>query len=70
MVLPSGVQTLPQQPLPATQSLFRMHCLPLEQGGQVPPPQSTSVSLPFLMPSVQVAAAAPQTLGVPLPLQV
>lgn len=34
-----------------------MQCWPVAQGGQVPPPQSTSVSLPFLMPSLQVADA-------------
>ncbi len=32
------------------------HILPGTQAGQRPPPQSTSVSVPFLMPSVQVGA--------------
>jgi hypothetical protein len=37
----------------ATQSLASAHILPTAQGGQDPPPQSISVSLPSLIPSVQ-----------------
>ncbi len=33
-----------------------MHNWPSEHGGQVPPPQSTSVSEPFLKPSEQVGS--------------
>ena len=42
--------------LPLVQSLFAWHPCPLAHVGQVPP-QSTSVSLPFWMPSVHVGGA-------------
>jgi hypothetical protein len=45
----------PFEQLPLWQSLFTEQFLKAAHGGQVPPPQSTSVSFPFLMPSVQVA---------------
>lgn len=45
------------QKSPAWQSRSRRHALPPPQGRHVPPPQSMSVSSPFLMPSVQVGAA-------------
>ena len=41
---------------PSLQSPALEHVLPGPQVGQVPPPQSTSVSTPFFTPSVQVAA--------------
>ena len=40
-----------------TQSPASAQVLPTAQSGQVGPPQSMSVSSPFLMPSVQVGAA-------------
>lgn len=43
------------------QSVFTRHFLPWAHAGHVPPPQSISVSVPFLMPSLQVAVAAEQT---------
>jgi hypothetical protein len=45
---------------PVLQSVFTTHALPPEQGRHWPPPQSTSVSVPSLMPSEQVGAAPPQ----------
>jgi len=38
-----------------TQSEASRHALPIAHGEQVEPPQSTSVSLPFFRPSLQVA---------------
>jgi hypothetical protein len=43
------------------QSALIPHVLLSAHFGQVGPPQSTSVSLPFLIPSMQVAVAAAQT---------
>src|SRR5262245_56526099 len=37
------------------QSALTTHVLPFAHAEQVPPPQSTSVSFPFLMPSAQLA---------------
>jgi hypothetical protein len=47
----------PFRQIPLWQSLFTKQVLPFAQGGQTGPPQSTSVSLPFLIPSLQVAMA-------------
>src|SRR6266404_10004793 len=41
---------------PLTQSIACWHIFPTAQAGQVPPPQSTSVSKPFWTMSVQVGA--------------
>jgi hypothetical protein len=40
--------------MPVTQSAGTLQCLPEAQAGQVPPPQSTSVSAPSCAPSLQV----------------
>src|SRR6476659_8544236 len=45
---------MPSMQLPLTQSVPAMQVLPLTHLGQVGPPQSMSVSLPFLTVSVQV----------------
>jgi hypothetical protein len=45
----------PLTQLPLRQSPFTPQCKPAWHAGHDPPPQSLSVSLPFLMPSVQVA---------------
>src|SRR5204863_513196 len=53
---PLASKTLRQTPFwhkPLEQSLLRAQSLPIWQGAQVPPPQSTSVSSPFLTTSVQ-----------------
>jgi len=59
----------PQVPLRhfrlASQSVAPPHSLPSVQGTQVLPPQSTSVSVAFLAPSVQLGAW--QTLDTQLP---
>src|SRR5262245_2510319 len=49
---------------PLRQSVSTKHSLPLPHGAQPPPPQSTSVSPLFAIPSVQVGAQIPprQTL--------
>jgi hypothetical protein len=39
-----------------SQSFATAQALPVSQAGQAVPPQSTSVSAPFLMPSVQLGA--------------
>src|SRR5258708_39780490 len=41
---------------PEAQSPFPVHILPVPHAGQEPPPQSTSVSVPFLTPSEQLGA--------------
>mmetsp|Transcript_24545 Transcript_24545/g.50957 ORF Transcript_24545/g.50957 Transcript_24545/m.50957 type:complete len:214 (-) Transcript_24545:353-994(-) len=41
---------------PDRQSPLTRHCLPLLHLGQVPPPQSTSVSAPFVTPSLHVTS--------------
>ncbi len=51
----SHVLVVTSQPSPVMQSLVSLHFLPTPQGGQVPPPQSTSVSVPFWMPSLHEA---------------
>jgi hypothetical protein len=48
------------------QSTLAAHALPFAQPGQVPPPQSTPVSVPFFTPSAHVACA--QRLLVQTPL--
>src|SRR5437588_636017 len=48
---------VPAQELLA-QSAGAAHILPAAQGAQMSPPQSTSVSLPSLVPSVQEVGAA------------
>src|ERR1700722_1983742 len=47
------------QPPPLVQSPFAAHPLPTAQPEHVPPPQSTSVSLPSFTPSVHVGPATP-----------
>jgi hypothetical protein len=49
-----AVQTLLRQKA-VVQSARLLHLLPVVQRGQSGPPQSTSLSLPFLTPSLQVA---------------
>jgi hypothetical protein len=39
------------------QSLPTLHALPFAQDGHIPPPQSMSVSAPFVAPSAHVGAA-------------
>ena len=63
----SGVHMPPQQPLPGRQSLLARHRLPLAHGGQLPPPQSISLSVPFCTPSLHVGAW--QDLPMQTPLQ-
>src|SRR5262245_12970538 len=41
---------------PPVQSLAAVHASPVVQSGQLPPPQSTSLSVPLVMPSVQLAS--------------
>src|SRR5262245_58389962 len=53
----SYTQMPPVQRRPLTQSWLLRHLLPLVQRGQILPPQSTSVSSPFLTPSLQVGGA-------------
>jgi hypothetical protein len=62
----AGATQMPELQVPVWQSLPARHCLPWAQTLQVPP-QSTSVSVPFLNPSLQVAGGAVQA---PAPLQV
>jgi hypothetical protein len=50
-----GWQMPPEHP-PIAQSVPRKHASPVAHPGQLPPPQSRAVSLPFLTPSVQVGA--------------
>ena len=57
MSWPAG-QICAQRPLSQgarTQSPFATHTRPGAQPGQDPPPQSVSVSSPFLIPSLQLA---------------
>jgi hypothetical protein len=74
---PPAAQTAPgthawQVPLQMAlaQSLRLRHPLPTAQGGQSGPPQSTSVSRPFLTPSLHVAGTGVRgvTLRVQVPL--
>lgn len=58
--LGAATQTLPVQ-FVLTQSELTRHCLPLPQAAHTVPPQSTSVSLPSLVPSVQLVGG-----GVPV----
>jgi hypothetical protein len=58
---------VPLVQIPLRQSEFARHCLPLAHFGQTGPPQSTSVSWPFLIPSVQVAGAVQTPLTQVLP---
>src|SRR3954447_4627909 len=51
--VPSGHEAL-------TQSLREVHALPVAQRGQLPP-QSISLSSPFLMPSLQLGAGGDET---------
>jgi hypothetical protein len=51
-----GATQAPPAQTPLTQSVAVAHDLPFAHCGQLGPPQSTSVSLPFLTPSVQVGA--------------
>ncbi len=54
---------MPPEQFPETQSVPTLQSLPLAQGGHVPPPQSTSVSVPFLMLSVQVGTGTEAKLA-------
>ena len=45
--------------MPLVQSAPAAHILPVAHVGQVPPPQSMSVSVPSLMPSVQLGWHCP-----------
>jgi hypothetical protein len=59
--LPIGASSAPYWQLkalqiPLVQSEALVQCLPEPQVGQLPPPQSMSVSVPFWTPSVQLAA--------------
>jgi hypothetical protein len=60
-------QTPPTQ-WPLVQSVPATHALPFAQAGHCGPPQSTSVSPPFLCPSEHVAAGCEQTPPVQTPL--
>ena len=51
-----GAVHLPLLQIPDEQSLGKAQCLTKAHGGHVPPPQSVSVSFPFLTVSVQVGA--------------
>jgi hypothetical protein len=51
----AGAWQMPSVQTPLLQSVGCKHCSPSAQDGQAPPPQSTSVSLPSLMLSRQVA---------------
>lgn len=55
-------QTMSTQ-LRVVQSPFEPQCSPLGQAGQVPPPQSTSVSLPSFTPLTQDPTQAPLEHG-------
>ena len=59
------MQTLPEQS-PLVQSVFTLQTFPGAQAGQVPPPQSTSVSFPFVTASEQVGAAQKPFAQTPL----
>jgi hypothetical protein len=50
-----AVAQCPPTQLPVVQSAFTTHVSPSAHGGQVGPPQSTSVSAPSFTPSVHVA---------------
>jgi hypothetical protein len=63
-----GYGAAPQSPetqRPVVQSVPTTQALPWEHWGHVGPPQSTSVSLPFFTPSVQVGAMQWQLLQTP-----
>src|SRR4051812_29553129 len=49
----------PETHAPDWQSVFTEHAKPEAHPEQTPPPQSTSVSLPFLTPSAQPEAQVP-----------
>ena len=49
------------KPPTSTQSVAAVQALPMAHLGQLAPPQSTSLSLPFLSPSLQVAATTAHT---------
>ena len=53
----AALQHMPPTQAELAQSVVATHVLPLAQGGQLPP-QSTSVSLPSLILSVQLAHAS------------
>jgi hypothetical protein len=53
-----GAQS-PAVHVPLMQSASLLQCLARAQGGHASPPQSMSVSIPFLMPSAQVGCATP-----------
>lgn len=52
-----GSSQIPLRQVSVSQSPVLRHIFPTGHRGQVPPPQSTSDSLPFWMPSVQEGAA-------------
>jgi hypothetical protein len=57
---------IPELQTPLMQSLPALHILPDAHAAHVPPPQSMSVSFPFLTMSVQVARAHVPALQTPL----
>jgi hypothetical protein len=61
-----ATQILPGLHIVLVQSALPLHVLPLVQVGQVPPPQSISVSVAFFTPSVHVGAAHACALHTPL----
>ena len=59
-----GATQTPPEHAPLVQSEPPRHCLPRAHVGQVPPPQSTSVSLPFWMRSMQFGRGVVVGVGV------
>jgi hypothetical protein len=57
---------MPELHTPVWQSLPELHILPPAQGRQDKPPQSTSLSVPFLTPSEQLAGAQRNIRQTPL----
>jgi hypothetical protein len=55
--IPAAHVLLVELQKPLWQSLLTLQLTPIVQARHAGPPQSTPVSLPFLMPSEQVAAA-------------
>jgi hypothetical protein len=67
-VLPHCAQTFAMQGDARAQSLMTRQALPAVQAGHVPPPQSTSVSVPFLNPSLHEGVAQRCATGLQNPL--
>jgi hypothetical protein len=66
---PGAAAQIPPVHVLLTQSVPVKHFMPVAHAGHIPPPQSVSVSLPSLMPSLQVFVVAEQTPAVQKPLQ-